>query len=257
MIDQEREDAGTPVIVTVPCFSGAPWDLDKLKPLSEFPLETMRLPEGLDDIENYADFVGFNVKGLDCYVLVGDSFGAVVSLAFATRRPRGLKALVISGGFAANPVRNPFLRLRIRAARFLPGPLYRAITLRMHAASLSSPFDLEGEIPWSREDIRDFFIEHTPFRSYVARVRAALKADYIDRLGRIDVPVLIITPSFDRLIGDKASDEMLEGIKDSREVELENTGHMLRFTHPARYAETVKDFLKEKFGNDFKEACGG
>jgi hypothetical protein len=41
---------GLPTIVTVPCFSGAPWDLDHLKPLSDLPLQTMRLPEEKDDI---------------------------------------------------------------------------------------------------------------------------------------------------------------------------------------------------------------
>jgi ubiquinone/menaquinone biosynthesis C-methylase UbiE len=36
----------------------------------------MRLPEGLDDIERYADFVSEQVADLDSYVLLGDSFGA-------------------------------------------------------------------------------------------------------------------------------------------------------------------------------------
>jgi hypothetical protein len=47
---------------------------------------------------------------------------------------KGLKSLVLAGGFAANLVINPLLKLRIKAARLLPGFLYRAITLRFHAA---------------------------------------------------------------------------------------------------------------------------
>jgi hypothetical protein len=46
-----------PTIVTVPCFSGAPWDLETLEPLSGLSLRTMRLPEGRDSIEDYAGFV--------------------------------------------------------------------------------------------------------------------------------------------------------------------------------------------------------
>jgi hypothetical protein len=30
-----------PAVVTVPCFSGAPWDLDALTPLSDLPLRTI------------------------------------------------------------------------------------------------------------------------------------------------------------------------------------------------------------------------
>jgi hypothetical protein len=29
-----------PTVVTVPCFSGAPWELEKLTPLSHLPLKT-------------------------------------------------------------------------------------------------------------------------------------------------------------------------------------------------------------------------
>jgi pimeloyl-ACP methyl ester carboxylesterase len=244
-----------PTIVTVPCFSGAPWDLDKLVPLAMLPLKTMRLPEGLDDIELYADFVKEQVLNLECYILVGDSFGAVVSLAFATRRPTGLRALVMSGGFAANPVRNPFLKARIKASHLFPGLLYRKITLRLHADSLASPYDSEGEVPWSKSKSRELFEVNTPYRSYVARADAALDTDYLNRIDRINVPTLIITPEYDTLIGEDAAKEMLEGIPDSREVVIERTGHMLRYSHPVTYAKKIRTFLEDQFGDDFREAC--
>lgn len=60
--------------------------------------------EGLDEVERYADVVATQVQDLDGFVLVGDSFGAVISLTLALRRPSGLRALVLSGGFAANPL---------------------------------------------------------------------------------------------------------------------------------------------------------
>jgi pimeloyl-ACP methyl ester carboxylesterase len=232
-----------PTIVTVPCLSGAPWDTGQLAPLAAWPIRTMRLPEGLDDVEAYADFLAIQVHPLDSYVLVGDSFGASVALALATRRPPGLKALVLSGGFAASPVRSPVIRALIGAARFLPGPLYRQLTLRLHARALASPHDERGQVPWSRARSRELFLRNTPHRSYVARTRAALSADHRGRLQRIEVPTLIITPSHDRLIGAAASVELVSGIPDAREVVLEGTGHMLRFTHPAAYAEAVRHFL--------------
>lgn len=242
-----------PDIVTVPCFSGAPWDLEKLEPLSDFPLHTMRLPEGIEDIEDYADFVQQQVERFDCYILVGDSFGAVISLVFATRAPYGLRALFLSGGFAANPVRNPFLKLRINAAKLLPGPLYRAITLRMHASSLSSPYDAEGQVPWSMAGSRKLFLENTPYKSYVSRAKAALNLDYRKKLPQIKVPTLIITPSYDRLIGETASKEMLEGIPDATEIILERTGHMLRFSHPITYANAIRDFIIDRLAVDNKD----
>lgn len=239
-IQQDR-----PAIVTVPCFSGAPWELDQLTPLSDWPLRTMQLPEGVDDIETYADFVEEQVSDLDDYILVGDSFGAVVSLGVAVRRPNGLKALVLSGGFAANPVTNPFTKFKLGMACFMPGFLYRQLVLRFHAQSLASPYDAEGEIPWSKRKSRELFLEYTPHRSYVARTKAAFAADFRDRLGRIEVPTLILTPDHDVLIGEEAADVMLDGIPNAKEVVLPRTGHMFRFSHPVTYSREIRSFLEK------------
>lgn len=233
----------TPTIVTVPCFSGAPWQLEQLTPLADHPLRTMRLPEDPDSIEDDADFVLDQVADLQEYVLVGDSFGAVVALAVATRRPDGLRALVLSGGFAANPVDNAVVRAQIRAARFLPGPLYRQIILRLHAASLASPHDGEGQIRWTQSDSRQLFADNTPHRSYTRRAAAAFAADYRDRLGGVAVPTLILTPSHDELIGPRAAQILRDGIPDATETVLQRTGHMFRFTHPQTYATAIRTFL--------------
>jgi pimeloyl-ACP methyl ester carboxylesterase len=97
------------------------------------------------------------------------------------------------------------------------------------------------------------FAENTPWRSYVARAKAAFSADYLDRLHLIKVPTLIITPSYDRLIGEDAAKRIIDGIPDSTEVVLERTGHMFRYSHPETYAQAIEDFLQEKFGINHSE----
>ncbi len=233
-------------IVTVPCFSGSPWKLEQLTPLANYPLRTMRLPEALNPIEAYADFVAEKVADLNRYVLVGDSFGAIISLALATRQPAGLEALVMSGGFAADPVTNIFTKLKLTAASLLPGELYRQVTLRFHVQALASPFDLDGQVPLSQEANRAFFIRNTPRESYLSRMKAAFSANYLGKLHLIQVPTLILTPAYERLIGENAARLMLEGISDATEVILPNTGHMFRFTHPVTYADAVRGFLENR-----------
>ena len=235
-----------PTVVTVPCFSGAPWELSRLNGLGRRPLRTMRLPDSRADIEAYADFVEDQVGDLDDFVLVGDSFGAVVALAVAVRRPVGLRGLVLSGGFVANPVDSKLVRAKMAAARFLPGPLYRQLTLRFHAAALASPYDGEGDVPLGAADFRTLFIENTPWHSYVSRTKAAFSADYRSRLSNIEVPTLILTPGHDVLIGEAAAAVMVDGIPDATEVVLERTGHMFRFTHPVRYSEAIESFLADR-----------
>lgn len=139
---------------------------------------------------------------------------------------------------------NPLVKAKIAAARFLPGPLYRQLTLRFHAKSLESPHDLEGQVPWRRTDSRTLFLQNTPWESYVARAKAAFSADYRTSIGGINVPTLILTPSYDRLIGEEAATVMREGIPWAEEIVLERTGHMFRFSHPETYAGVVLRFLQ-------------
>ncbi|MFG2910343.1 alpha/beta fold hydrolase [Kitasatospora sp. NPDC048286] len=232
-----------PTLVFVPCFSGAPWSAEQLAPYGDAPKRTLRLPEGVDDMERYADHVQEAVADLDDWVLVGDSFGANIALALATRRPKGLRALVLSGGFAANPVDSKPWKALMRVIGRARGPLYTQLTLRAHAHRLASPFDGEGQVPWSEARSRELFLANTPAASFDARVRASLTADYVAALGRVEVPTLLLTPSHDVLIGENASRIMLAGIPDAREVVLPRTGHMFRFSHPVTYAAAVEYFL--------------
>jgi pimeloyl-ACP methyl ester carboxylesterase len=240
--------AATPTLVTVPCFSGAPWDDQQLAALrAAYPVRTMRLPEGLDDVERYADFLATQVDGLSDYVLVGDSFGAVISLTLALRQPTGLRGLVLSGGFAANPLPR-WKNGAGRASRYIRGSLYRNGTLRYHAYTLASKFDHNAEVPHTQNDYRRLFIENTPAESYSARVASVIKFDVRDHLAKVNVPTLLITPQDDKLVGDHAARELRQGLPNAREVVLAETGHMFRFTHPSRYGHTILNFLQEMSG---------
>jgi pimeloyl-ACP methyl ester carboxylesterase len=235
-----------PTLVMVPCFAGAPWNLEALTALQDCPKRTLRLPDDIDDLEAAADVLHEQIRDLPSYVLVGDSYGAVISIALAVRQPRGLQALVVSGGFAKDPITSPLLRALAALAPYFPGPFYRSLTLRVHAANLRSDHDAQGEVPWSMRKTREFFVRETPHRAFVNRVRSLAHADYIDRLGLIQVPTLILTPEDDRLIGQAASQILLSGIRQSEELVLPGTGHMFRFSHPHRYSQAVRQFLDRR-----------
>ncbi|RBL67972.1 alpha/beta hydrolase [Pseudomonas sp. MWU13-2625] len=233
-----------PTLVMVPCFAGAPWQLDSLTHLQHRAMRTLRLPDDVGDLEKLANFIIDQVKDLESYVLVGDSYGAVASIAVATRQPKGLKGLVLSGGFAKSPITSPLLKTLAALAPFFPGPFYRQTTLRFHAAQLASSFDKEGETPWSAANSRAFFIKQTPHKAYVNRVRSIEKVDYTPLLQKIDVPTLILTPEEDKLIGKEAAGILLRGIKAAQEVVMPRTGHMFRFSHPAAYSLQVRKFMQ-------------
>ncbi|TCW77459.1 alpha/beta hydrolase [Burkholderia sp. SRS-46] len=233
-----------PTLVMIPCFSGAPWHLDELTDLQNRAMRTLRLPDDVSELGTLADFITDQTKDLESYVLVGDSYGAVSSIAVATRQPTGLKGLVLSGGFAKSPITSPLLKTLSALAPFFPGPFYRQTTLRIHAAQLASSFDHEGEIPWTTGKTRALFVKETPHKAYVNRMRSVEKADYTTLLKKIEVPTLILTPAEDKLIGKEAAGILLNGIKRAQEVVMPRTGHMFRFSHPGAYSVEIRKFLE-------------
>jgi pimeloyl-ACP methyl ester carboxylesterase len=204
----------------------------------------MRLPEALDEVGRYTDFLASQVEGIADYVLAGDSFGAIISLTLALRQPIGLRGLVLSGGFAANPLPR-WKGVAARGSRYAGGPLYGQVTLRIHARELASRFDHGAEIPHRQNDYRRLFVENTPRGSYSARVTSVISFDVRDQLSKVGVPTLLITPADDRLVGAQAARELCEGLPNAREVVLPSTGHMFRFTHPSLYGQTILEFLQD------------
>lgn len=59
------------------------------------------------------------------------------------------------------------------------------------------------------------------------------------------MPTLLITPADDKLIGERAAQELRDGMPDAREVVLPETGHMFRFTHPGLYGRTITEFVRD------------
>ncbi|UKF26325.1 MULTISPECIES: alpha/beta fold hydrolase [Clavibacter] len=236
-----------PALVGVPCFSGAPWDFGPLRALAAYPLRTLALPDDARSVEEAADAVEDLVRDLPRYVLVGDSFGAVVSLALALRRPAGLAGLVLSGGFAADPT--PAWKTRAASlARHVPRALYEQGVLRFHAAQLASRFDADAPTPLTRRDYRELFRVHTPADAYANRVGAVVGFDVRARLHRVDVPTLLLTPEDDQPVGPAAAAALRDGLPHARELVIPGTGHMLRFTHPDEYADAVDGFVRTEVG---------
>ncbi|MGA8258637.1 MAG: alpha/beta hydrolase [Arenicellales bacterium] len=223
-------------LVLVPCFSGAPWDTSAFPSWRGRKLITGRLPNAVD-LDAYADVVAGWTRHLGEYVLVGDSFGALVALALAERRPHGLRALVISGGFAKAHV-SGWTRVRMATGRLLGRAGY-PLTVRFHVDSLGSPFDPRG----TDALLRRIFMEDCDAPTFFDRGRIALAADLRPELKRVDAPTLVLTPEHDRLIGREAAAELATGIPHAREEVLAGTGHLLRFTHPRRYAEAIDGFV--------------
>ncbi len=202
---------------------------------------TGQLPDA-GSLDNYVDLISSWTKGLDEYILVGDSFGASVSLALAERQPRGLRALVMSGGFAKADV-TLITRFRVIVGKIL-GQAGYPISVYFHVQSLGSKFDPPG----TQEELHQLFLKHSDAKTFIHRGEMILAADLRPSLGKVQVPTLILTPEDDRLIGPRSARELVERIPDAEEYVLPHTGHLLRFTNEPEYAAAINEFLARRLG---------
>jgi pimeloyl-ACP methyl ester carboxylesterase len=191
---------------------------------------------GLDDlVDDLAEFLGW--YGLEAPPLMGVSFGGVLALEFAARRPRGLSSLIVQGAGARfergllqqvagtvlaryplpadNPFVNQFFNL-LFGGRQRPGPLFRFVTRQC----------------WQTDQA---VMAH--------RFGLVERFDITRRLGRIRVPALVLTGERDLLVSAKSLAALCEGLADCRQVSLPGCGHLAFATRPERVAEEVRGFL--------------
>jgi 3-oxoadipate enol-lactonase len=190
------------------------------------------LSDLVDDLAEFLDELG-----LERPAVMGVSFGGVLALELAARRPHRLRSLVVQGVGARfekgllqqvaglvlsryplppdSPFVNQFFNL-LFGGRQRPGPLFEFVTrqcwqtdqaVMAHRFRLVESFAMDG------------------------------------RLARVVAPTLILAGDRDLLNSPRSLSELSRGIRRSRLVMLPACGHLAFATRPERVAEEVKRFL--------------
>jgi pimeloyl-ACP methyl ester carboxylesterase len=186
-------------------------------------------------VDDLAEFLGW--YGLEAPPILGVSFGGVLALEYAARRPHGLSSLIVQGAGARfergllqqvagavlsryplpadNPFVNQFFNL-LFGGRQRPGSLFRFVTRQC----------------WQTDQA---VMAH--------RFRLVEHFDITPRLHRVRVPALVLTGERDLLVSDKSRTALCDGIADCRQVRLPGCGHLAFAMQPERVAAEVDDFL--------------
>ena len=183
--------------------------------------------------------------GLADAAVCGVSFGGLVALHWAARRPERTRALVLVS--TPSPDWEPGYRVNwyLRAPKLL-SPLFVA----------QSPFRLGPEI-WraldcvgdrlafsGRQLARVTRSPSSPMRM-AERVRLMSTIDFEADCRQVTAPTLVLTgePGLDRVISVEKTRLYADRIAGARHVTLERTGHIGLVTRPDRFAETVGRFV--------------
>ena len=193
--------------------------------------------EGIDQIMKRA--------GETQATLVGVSFGGLVALRYAARRPDVVRALVL----VSTPP--PNWRPDARRAAYLRRPRL-SLPLFAWRATNTLVRELVRARPSWPQRLR-LLAEHCgrALRAPVSPVRMAewvrawLAADFESDCRRVTAPTLLVTgePGFDRVMPMETTLEYLRLIEGARHTVLTGTGHLGTVTKPDDFAGLVNRFL--------------
>lgn len=185
-----------------------------------------------------------DAAGIASAVVCGVSFGGLIALRYAARRPERVRALIL----VSTP--NP---------RWKPKP---ALERYMRHPTLSSPLFFAGSIGRFWPEVRATFptvgarlgfcvsaLSRVAMAPAVPtrmsrRARLAAAEDFVGDCARISAPTLVVTgePHLDRVVRYDETVQYLTLIKGARHQQIARTGHLGIMSAPARFAAIVAPF---------------
>jgi pimeloyl-ACP methyl ester carboxylesterase len=174
-----------------------------------------------------------------CYTF-GSSFGSTITLRAMHAQPERIPRAILQGGFARRPL-SWLEHLGAGVGRWLPGqlrrlPLRQSLLSYLHRGQFEGrPADAwrfhiesQGEFPTSATAFQALLIHATDVRSLLSEIRQ---------------PVLLVSGTDDRIVPRWCEDELLRGLPNARQAELQGCGHVPHHSHPEALAEVVRHFL--------------
>src|SRR5512133_336851 len=168
------------------------------------------------------------------FVLLAESFSGPIAVRLAAARPPGLVALVLAATFLHEPL-NPLLHpIRgLVGARFFGFPMPAAI-VRWFMAGNDAPDAMVREVQRAVAAVSPNVLAH--------RSAEALQVDVRGDLERVNVPVLVVAPTRDRLIRTDVAEEIL-ALRPDAEVALLDAPHMVLQRCPHASLARIEEFL--------------
>jgi pimeloyl-ACP methyl ester carboxylesterase len=182
----------------------------------------------------YAELADWVVAQLptDDFVLLGESFSGPVATLVAGMRPVGLRGLILCATFVRNP------RPLARAV----SPLTRILPMSRPWAWLSTPLLIGLN---ASDTLRELYVRTVggmSSKTMQGRLRSVLEVDASEPFARVDVPMLFLRATRDRLVPSSATDWMRRCRPDARVVEIDAPHGMLQAS-PSACAAAIEEFM--------------
>ena len=186
----------------------------------------------------------FERTGLTRAAVCGISYGGLIAVGYAARRPERVAALVI----ASSP--GPDWKPDRLQADYIAHPWRKALKF-----IATSPGRVWPEVRAARGPVRGLaFLAGQAVRGITApmipglmgaRINESQRIDFCAECASVEAPTLVITgePHLDRIVPVESTRRYAETIRGARCVTLERTGHMGMVTRPEEWSEIVARFV--------------
>jgi len=222
-----------PLLVLLPGMDGTGLMFEPfLHAAAGFETRVVRYPP---ELTRYEDCTAFARKALPQgrpFLLLGESFSGPVAIALAAEHPEGLAGLILCSSFARNP--RPewlWLRplLRLLPPLQLPLPLLRRLLLGKGASE-----------PLVRLTMA--MLPHFPTPAMKGRTLAVAAVDHTALLAQVQVPMLALCATRDRLVP-KAATAWLRVHRAQLDITTLQGPHWLLQTRPAACLRAIQSFV--------------
>ena len=227
-------DSARPLLILLPGMDGTGLMFEPFLPaLSGFDTQVVRYPSALVSYPACVHFARALLPKDRPFLLLGESFSGPVVLALAAERPQGLVAVVLCSTFARIP--RPGLAwlaplLRALPARRLPLALLRYLLLGRWATEALTT-------------LAQTMLPQVPSATLKDRLLAVVAVDQTPLLDRIDVPVLSLCASQDRLVP-KAATRWIRAHRPALDIVTLQGPHWLLQTRPEACAQAIQAFAQ-------------
>jgi len=172
--------------------------------------------------------------GLDKFILVGHSFGTMISMQYCVDFPDKVLALILIGGGTRIQT---FHRIGYPVANFFASIAYR--TSSKYVAKLAFGKNAGKLRKWGWEQAMKYTPRHSAMNTY----RTLTTIDLRGVAGKIEKPTLIIVGDEDALLPVSKSRELNSLIRDSNLVVVPDAGHCVMLESPDMVNKAMDEFI--------------
>jgi len=252
-IDYRDTGSGLPVLfIHAFPLNQTMWDQQLLALQSECRVITLDLrgfgqsdaPPGLSLMDQMAADVRGVMSGLNIEraVLVGLSMGGYVSLSFYRDYPESVLALVLADTRASADTQEARER-RLKSAAKAEAEGSKAIADEMIPLLLGST--TLSSRPRIVERVRAMIETNSPIGIAGAQRGMAERRDSTSMLASMDLPVLIVAGSEDKLTPVAEAEGLRNNIPGARLRVIESAGHLSNIENPDEFNKALGEFLKQ------------